>query len=206
MALSRALILVALTATIFSTVAVAKDFVVGDDNGWTTWFDYKAWAANKVFRVGDTLTFKYPAWKDNVIRVNGTDFVKCSVPSTAQVWSSGHDTIVLTSSGRRWYISGVGDHCKSGQKLVIIVLPPEAAWSPSPSPVLGEVALTPTPAPAAVLAEVALTPAPAPAPWTAPVTVSAEVVLTPAPAPAPWTATVSHFGRWKPKKLFKIFQ
>lgn len=56
MALSRALILVALTATIFSTVAVAKDFVVGDDNGWTTWFDYKAWAANKVFRVGDTLS------------------------------------------------------------------------------------------------------------------------------------------------------
>jgi hypothetical protein len=56
MALSRALFLFALTATIFSTIAMAKDFVVGDERGWKLGVDYQYWAANKVFRVGDTLS------------------------------------------------------------------------------------------------------------------------------------------------------
>lgn len=56
MALSRALILAALIATIFSTMAMAKDFVVGDKRGWKLGVDYQSWAANKVFRVGDTLS------------------------------------------------------------------------------------------------------------------------------------------------------
>lgn len=56
MALSRALFLFALIASIFSTMAVAKDFVVGDEKGWTTLFDYQTWTTNKVFRLGDTLS------------------------------------------------------------------------------------------------------------------------------------------------------
>lgn len=36
--------------------ALATDFVVGDDNGWTTNFDYKTWAATKEFHVGDRLS------------------------------------------------------------------------------------------------------------------------------------------------------
>jgi hypothetical protein len=56
MALSRALFLFAFIATIFSTMAVAKDFVVGDERGWKLGVDYQYWAANKVFRVGDTLS------------------------------------------------------------------------------------------------------------------------------------------------------
>lgn len=39
--------------------ALAKEFVVGDDKGWTVNFDYQTWAAGKDFRVGDKLsTFK----------------------------------------------------------------------------------------------------------------------------------------------------
>lgn len=30
-------------------------FVVGDEHGWTINFDYKLWAADKDFRVGDKL-------------------------------------------------------------------------------------------------------------------------------------------------------
>ncbi|XP_004493190.1 blue copper protein 1b-like [Cicer arietinum] len=155
MALSRALILVVLIASIFSTTMVsAKDFVVGDESGWTTWFDYQSWASNKVFRVGDTLTFKYVAGKDNVVRVNGSDFQSCSIPRTSIVLSSGHDTIVLTTTGRRWYISGVANHCKIGQKLVITVLPQQNSWFPSPSP-----------SPSSVPAPEALPPSDSP--WTA---------------------------------------
>ncbi|KAL5058968.1 hypothetical protein RYX36_030572 [Vicia faba] len=155
MALSRAIFLFTIIAIIFSTMAVAKDFVVGDEKGWTLGVDYQAWAANKVFRLGDTLTFMYDGDKDNVVRVSGSDFQSCSFPSTAPVLRSGHDTIVLTTYGRRWYISGFTNHCKLGQKLVITVLPPQQLdWSliPSPSP-------SPVPAPEA---------APTPnAPWTA---------------------------------------
>jgi len=56
MALSRAIFLFGLIATMFSTIVVAKDFIVGDDKGWTTLFDYQTWTANKVFRLGDTLS------------------------------------------------------------------------------------------------------------------------------------------------------
>jgi hypothetical protein len=56
MALSRALFLISLIVTIFSTMTMAKDFVVGDKHGWTVGVDYQTWAANKVFRVGDTLS------------------------------------------------------------------------------------------------------------------------------------------------------
>ena len=34
---------------------LATDFVVGDDKGWTTGFDYQTWADGKEFHVGDQL-------------------------------------------------------------------------------------------------------------------------------------------------------
>ncbi|GAU23977.1 hypothetical protein TSUD_327780 [Trifolium subterraneum] len=182
MALSRALFLFSLIITIFSTMAMAKDFVVGDKNGWTLGVDYQTWAANKVFRVGDTLTFNYVAGKDNVVRVNGSDFQSCSIPLTAPVLSSGHDTILLTTTGRRWYISGVASHCKSGQKFVIIVLPQQQdIWSPVPSP-------SPSPS-----ASPSSSPSPTLAPEAAP------------PSNAPWAAASVPRRSLLQKKLFQIF-
>lgn len=45
----------ALTSAIIAP-ALATDFVVGDDAGWKTNFDYKTWAAGKEFHVGDRLS------------------------------------------------------------------------------------------------------------------------------------------------------
>lgn len=57
MALSRGILIVALIATIFfSTTSTAEEFLVGDEEGWTDGFDYQAWAADKVFHVGDILS------------------------------------------------------------------------------------------------------------------------------------------------------
>ncbi|KAL5058974.1 hypothetical protein RYX36_030578 [Vicia faba] len=179
MAHSRALFLFALIATIFSTIAVAKDFVVGDENGWTLGVDYQVWAANKVFHLGDTLTFNYVAGEDSVVRVNGSDFQSCSVPWAAPVLGSGHDEVVLTTYGRRWYISGFANHCKNGQKLVITVLPSQQLpWSPVPSP--------------------SPSPSPEDAPWSSPV--PAPEAAPPLNAPS---ATVPRRSLL-PKKLFKI--
>ncbi|KAM7529907.1 hypothetical protein LguiB_033317 [Lonicera macranthoides] len=45
-----------LLAAIFPVAMVsAKDFMVGDDKGWTINFDYSVWAKGKDFRVGDRL-------------------------------------------------------------------------------------------------------------------------------------------------------
>ena len=42
-------------AIVLPAVAMATEFTVGDDSGWTINFDYNAWAKDKVFRVGDNL-------------------------------------------------------------------------------------------------------------------------------------------------------
>ncbi|XP_057720010.1 vegetative cell wall protein gp1-like [Arachis stenosperma] len=159
MALSRTLIIILVAfSTIFSTIAV-EEYIVGDDYGWRTLFDYQAWAADKNFYVGDRIelnmfiVFKYvPGW-DNVVRVNPDEFITCSVSPNAITLSSGEDEIIFGGTGARWYISSIGNHCKLGQKLAIYVWP---AWFP---------------------------PLPSPAPWT-PITPSADPPYTP---PAPWT-------------------
>ncbi|XP_028766882.1 mavicyanin-like [Neltuma alba] len=154
MALSRALILVVLAATFFSATPAAKEFVVGDDHGWTIQFDYQAWASDKVFHVGDKLIFRYPTGKHNVFKVNGTDFRNCKVPAAAQGLTTGEDVIVLETPGRKWYLCGVADHCQNGQKLFINVLPSEAL-APSPSPLSSVLPITASPSPS---------PSPSPAP------------------------------------------
>lgn len=55
MAISHLRILVVIATIFLPTIALAEEFVVGDDHGWTTGFDYKAWAADKTFQVGDKL-------------------------------------------------------------------------------------------------------------------------------------------------------
>ena len=54
MASIKLCILIAIIAT-FASPILGKEFMVGDDKGWTTNFDYQAWAAGKEFVVGDKL-------------------------------------------------------------------------------------------------------------------------------------------------------
>nr|XP_029143243.1 uclacyanin-3-like [Arachis hypogaea] len=187
MALSRTLIIILVAfCTIFSTIAV-EEYIVGDDYGWRTLFDYQAWAADKNFYVGDRIelnmfiVFKYvPGW-DNVVRVNPDEFITCSVSPNAITLSSGEDEIIFGGTGARWYISSIGNHCKLGQKLAIYVWP---AWSPplpSPAP---WTPITPSivtpPAPLTPIMPPSEPPYAPSAPWT-PITPS---IATP---PAPWT-------------------
>ncbi|KAK3034873.1 hypothetical protein RJ639_033236 [Escallonia herrerae] len=120
-------------AVLSPAMVSAKDFVVGDDKGWTTGFDYKTWAKGKDFRVGDRLIFQYPVGAHNVFKVNGTGFESCIKPALTEALTSGNDVIVLATPGRKWYICGVGPHCAvGGQKLFITVT---SEWmAPSPSP------------------------------------------------------------------------
>ncbi|KAI3691717.1 hypothetical protein L6452_31519 [Arctium lappa] len=120
----RLIIVLIATILVLATSISAKDYVVGDDSGWTLDFDYQTWAKDKVFFVGDNLVFNYASGSHNVVKVNGTGFQQCIVSSTNEVLTSGRDVIPLKTPGRKWYICGVGKHCESrNMKLVITVLP-----------------------------------------------------------------------------------
>ncbi|KAF2313181.1 hypothetical protein GH714_009645 [Hevea brasiliensis] len=60
-------------AAVFLPSILATEFVVGDETGWTTNFDYQAWAQGKKFHVGDKLVFRYPPETHNVLRVMELD-------------------------------------------------------------------------------------------------------------------------------------
>ncbi|KAJ8763147.1 hypothetical protein K2173_025532 [Erythroxylum novogranatense] len=123
----------ALIAAIAGVTTEAKEFVVGDETGWTINFDYKTWATGKDFRVGDKLIFKYPVGKHTVIPVNGTEFQNCIKPAATQPLTTGNDTIILKTAGNKWYICGVAQHCAQGAQKLAITVKPSWGWSEPPS-------------------------------------------------------------------------
>ncbi|RVW25551.1 hypothetical protein CK203_115724 [Vitis vinifera] len=111
-------IALAVFAIVLPAVAMATEFTVGDDQGWTINFDYEAWAKDKVFRVGDELAAKSPV-------INSLTF-------SLQIHGGAAQCL---QSEWKWYICGVNDHCANyGQKLAITVL--EEWASPAPAPPL----------------------------------------------------------------------
>ncbi|KAL4299307.1 hypothetical protein HN51_050058 [Arachis hypogaea] len=159
MGLSRLSMLVVIATIFLPSIAIATEFIVGDDQGWRPGFDYNSWAASKVFHVGDTLEFKYGVGEHNVYKVDGSSFQSCTVPTNSTPMTSGDDHILLATEGKKWYICGVAGHCSAGQKLVITVLP---NLSPAPAPAGPSLSAPSAPAP------VGFVPAPAPieqGPW-----------------------------------------
>ncbi|EEF36697.1 Early nodulin 55-2 precursor, putative [Ricinus communis] len=137
MASHNAFLIFVLLAAFVPFTTLAKEYIVGDESGWTVNFDYQTWAADKNFQVGDQLVFKYQVGAHNVFRVNGTGFQNCVRPPASEALTTGYDTILLTTPGRKWYICGVGKHCEYGMKLFINVLPLKvsAPITPSKAPV-----------------------------------------------------------------------
>ncbi|OWM88846.1 mavicyanin-like [Punica granatum] len=124
--------ILAVFTLLLPSIALATQHIVGDEQGWTTNFDYQAWAASKVFRVGDSLLFKYMVPNHNVIRANQTEFQQCIKSEANQALTSGNDIIDLKSPGKKWYICGVKEHSSNFKmKLAINVID---AWAPAPAP------------------------------------------------------------------------
>ncbi|MFS7924088.1 putative Phytocyanin domain, cupredoxin [Helianthus anomalus] len=59
MTTTRMSISVVATFFVLATSIYAKEYIVGDENGWKLDFDYQTWAKDKVFFVGDTLGTLY---------------------------------------------------------------------------------------------------------------------------------------------------
>ncbi|KAI3755852.1 hypothetical protein L1987_55661 [Smallanthus sonchifolius] len=156
----------------------AYQFKIGGSGDWSlaSSSSYDQWAQKSRFQTGDTILFNYQANEDSVVQVSESDYKNCSTTSPIAKYSDGHTMIKLNQSGPHYFISGVVDHCKHNEKVLIIVLADRSNRSsdtPSPSPSEN----TPPPAlPPAPASEEFPSPPPAPG--------APEPDATPAPAPS----------------------
>ncbi|XP_009765223.2 blue copper protein 1a-like [Nicotiana sylvestris] len=133
MASTTFLIALVVVVAMVAVPAMATDHWVGDDQGWKLDFNYTAWAATKEFHVGDKLIFKYKKDAHNVYKADQASFQSCTPSNDITPLTSGNDIIPLKTTGKKWYICGVGKHCEKGMKVAINVLPELGSPSPSPS-------------------------------------------------------------------------
>lgn len=128
------------------------------------------------------VVFKYQAGANSVYKVDGAAFKECIPPKSAPL-TTGNDMIVLATPGRKWYISGVGQYCKLGQKLVITVTDKPEAPVPAPSSLPRKLFPAPFPAPVSTSPSWPIVVPPMPAQVPSP----PSWPTYPAPVPAPTT-------------------
>ncbi|THU62013.1 hypothetical protein C4D60_Mb01t00670 [Musa balbisiana] len=126
------------------TSSGAYVFYVGGRDGWVSnpSESYDSWAGRNRFQVNDTLVFRYKKGTDSVLVVTKQDYDACNVSNPIQKLEGGDSMFNLGRSGPFFFISGVPDNCRKGQKLLVVVLAVRNGGKPSPSP--------PSPPPAAV--------------------------------------------------------
>ncbi|XP_058735215.1 early nodulin-like protein 3 [Vicia villosa] len=126
---------------LLSSSSQALEFHVGGKDGWDLKpFDYyNNWAQRNRFQVNDTLNFKYNKKSDSVLVVKKEDYDSCNINHPEQKMDNGDSSFKLCHSGLYFFISGNVDHCKQGQKLIVLVMavrhrnpPPTVVAVPSP--------------------------------------------------------------------------
>ncbi|KAK4752938.1 hypothetical protein SAY87_021736 [Trapa incisa] len=104
--------------------ATAYKFYVGGRDGWALHpsEDYGHWAGRNRFLINDILYFKYKKGEDSVLLVNKNDYDSCNNNSPIRRWDDGDTVFTFDRSGPFFFISGEDDHCRNGQKLIVVVL------------------------------------------------------------------------------------
>ncbi|PIM99050.1 hypothetical protein CDL12_28461 [Handroanthus impetiginosus] len=114
---------------------------IGDTMGWTAsgTVDYTKWTFNKNFQVEDelenmTTDVKYNHHFHNVMEVDQKDFESCNSTSPILTYTTGHDSIKLTSFDHHYFVRGAPDHCDAEQKVDIFVRDHKDAYGPGINP------------------------------------------------------------------------
>ncbi|KAL1831811.1 hypothetical protein ACET3Z_001462 [Daucus carota] len=82
-------------------------------------FNVKGWPSGDItFQAGDILVFNYDQELHNVVSVDEANYLACSIPDLATVYTSGHDEIVL-QSGTNYFICGTMGHCVAGMLIAV---------------------------------------------------------------------------------------
>ncbi|XP_043692140.1 mavicyanin-like [Telopea speciosissima] len=98
--------------------------VVGGDRGWDIASDIAAWAADRLFRVGDKIWFAYSAAGESIVELGSREEMEaCDVTNPIRMYTDGLDSITLDGVGTRFFASGRPESCKKGLKLNVDVLP-----------------------------------------------------------------------------------
>ncbi|KZV51523.1 mavicyanin-like [Dorcoceras hygrometricum] len=79
------------------------------------------WAASKIFKVNDTLLFKYDPQHHNVLQVSRSDFHSCNATAPIATYSTGNDSFFIRAPGHYFFFCGFLGHCQAGQKVDIRV-------------------------------------------------------------------------------------
>ncbi|KAI3673783.1 hypothetical protein L6452_39913 [Arctium lappa] len=137
--------MIAAVVGVLSVLAViqngdAYEFKVGGSGDWSVVATYNQWAERSRFQIGDTLLFKYQGDKDSVLEVSKDDYNNCNTANPIAKHDDGHTVIKLDKSGPHYFISGVSDHCKHNEKVMVVVMAdrshkssPESPPSPAPA-------------------------------------------------------------------------
>ncbi|KAE8699460.1 integral membrane family protein [Hibiscus syriacus] len=143
------------------SVEASKQFTVGDHIGWQQPSDnntdvYGQWATSKRFHVGDSVSFEYR--NDSVLLVDKWDYYHCNSNNPIYSFNDGNTVINLDRAGFFYFISGILDHCKNGERLMIQVM--GLHQRPEPTPAVAnphEVGLAPGPHPSSGIVVTAAT-------------------------------------------------
>ena len=82
--------------------------------------------------------FKYKKGSDSVLVVNNADYDSCNTNNPIQKMDGGDSYFTFDKSGPMFFISGISENCKKGQKMEILVLairnraPPPSMGAPAP--------------------------------------------------------------------------
>ncbi|KAK8645917.1 hypothetical protein V6N13_119722 [Hibiscus sabdariffa] len=124
-------------AAMNGSVEASKQFTVGDHIGWKQPSSnnsdvYTLWATSKRFHVGDSLSFEYDR-NDSVLVVDKWDYYHCNSNNPIYSFNDGSNVVNLDRPGSFYFISGILDHCKNGEKLMIQVMGLHQGAEPPPA-------------------------------------------------------------------------
>lgn len=76
--------------------------------------------------------FEYNPQFHNVMRVTHAMYRACNASAPIATYTSGNDSIPITTKGHHYFLCGVPGHCQAGQKVDINVL--RTTHQPAPAP------------------------------------------------------------------------
>ncbi|PRQ57710.1 putative cupredoxin [Rosa chinensis] len=106
---------------VFPSMVLAKQYIVGDDQGWEGTVDYQAWADGKTFHVGDVLIFNYEAGNHDVAQSASADeFNDCASSPDLGTYTSGNDALALDVAGTYYFLCDY--HCAIAQQKFMVTV------------------------------------------------------------------------------------
>ncbi|KVH96766.1 mavicyanin-like [Cynara cardunculus var. scolymus] len=109
--------------------------VVSGDRPSDTSTDVGPWSSGRIFRVGDSLLFRYFSPHEIIVELASMEeYYSCDLTNPIKMYTDHVNEVPLEKEGIRYFASGSYDKCKNGLKLPVQVKPREVpAMGPSPS-------------------------------------------------------------------------